>query len=57
MSDAATRCAQITHISADGAGWIARAVAEHCPDAIVCADPFHIVSWATDALDELRRQA
>lgn len=21
-----------------------------------CADPFHIVSWATDALDEVRRQ-
>ena len=22
-----------------------------------CADPFHVVAWATDALDEVRRQA
>jgi transposase len=51
------RCAQITHVSADAAEWIANAVAEHCPNAVRCADPFHVVAWATDALDELRRQA
>jgi transposase len=51
------RCAQITHISADAAPWIANAVALHCPQAVLCADPFHVVAWATDALDELRRQA
>lgn len=49
------RCAQITHISTDGATWIAKAVETHCPDAVFCADPFHVVKWATDALDELRR--
>jgi transposase len=49
------RCAQITHVSADAAPWIARAVDAHCPDAVRCADPFHVVAWATDALDELRR--
>ena len=51
------RCAAITHVSADGADWIATVVAETCPNAIRCADPFHVVSWATDALDEVRRQA
>lgn len=26
------------------------------PNAVLCADPFHVVSWATDALDAVRRQ-
>ena len=51
------RCAQITHVSADGATWISDVVAERCPDAVRCADPFHVVKWATNALDEVRRQA
>ena len=51
------RSAQITPVSADAAEWIARVVAERCPNAIRCADAFHIVAWATDALDEVRRQA
>jgi transposase len=51
------RCAQITHVSADGADWIDSVVADRCPNAVRCADPFHIVRWATDALDEVRRQA
>jgi transposase len=32
-------------------------VAERCPAAAQCADPFHVVKWATEALDEVRRQA
>ena len=51
------RCAQITHVSADQAPWIAEMVTERCPNAVQCADPFHIVQWATEALDEVRRQA
>ncbi len=50
-----TRCAAITHVTADAARWIADEVAAHCPNAIRCADPFHVVAWATDALDEVRR--
>jgi transposase len=50
------RCAQITHVSADAADWIATVVAERCQNAVRCADPFHIVKWATEALDEIRRQ-
>jgi transposase len=53
----AQRCAQITHVSADAADWIADVVAERCPGAVRCADAFHVVSWATEALDEVRRQA
>lgn len=52
----AERAALITHVSADGADWIADVVTERCPAAVRCADPFHLVAWATDALDEVRRQ-
>ena len=44
-------------ISADGARWIASCVEEYCPKAQRCIDPFHVVSWATDALDQVRREA
>ncbi len=52
----AQRSALITLVSADAADWIATVVAEHCPNATLCADPFHMVAWATAALDEVRRQ-
>jgi transposase len=51
------RCAAITLVSADCAQWIAKAVAARCPNAVLCADPFHVVAWATDALDQVRRDA
>ena len=51
------RCQLISHVSADGADWIEHVVAARCPNAVRCADPFHVVRWATDALDEVRRQA
>jgi len=51
------RCKLITHVSADGADWISTVVAERCENAVRCADPFHVVRWATNALDEVRRQA
>ena len=50
------RTAAITHISADGAGWIAAAVSDKAPHAEQCTDPFHVVAWATEALDEVRRE-
>jgi transposase len=53
----AERCQAITHVSADGADWISDVVAERCTNAVRCADPFHVVKWATDALDEVRRAA
>ena len=51
------RCAQITHVSADGADFIDTIVAGTCPNAVRVADPFHVVKWATEALDEVRRGA
>jgi transposase len=50
------RSGQITLVSADAATWIANVVARRCPAAALCLDPFHIVRWATDALDEVRRE-
>lgn len=47
----------ITHVSADGAAWIAKVVDTRCHQAVLCADPFHVVAWATQALDEVRRGA
>lgn len=53
----AERSAEISHVSADAAEWIAEVVAARCPNAVRCADPFHVVKWATEALDEERRRA
>jgi transposase len=50
------RCAKIALVSADGAEWIFLAVAEYCPEARQCLDPFHVVAWATKALDEVRNE-
>ncbi len=51
----AERAAALTHISADGAEWIHQVVAARAPTAVVCLDAFHVVAWATKALDEVRR--
>ena len=51
------RSALITHVSADMAEWIARVIARRAPNAIRCADPFHVVAWAIEALDIERRRA
>lgn len=49
------RAADLQFVTADGATWITDVVAERAPNAIVCLDTFHVVSWATKALDEVRR--
>ncbi len=50
------RCAAIALVSADAAEWIATVVRERCPQATLCLDPFHIVQWASRALDDVRRE-
>jgi transposase len=50
------RCKQIELVSADMAAWVAGPIAERCPQAELCLDPFHVVMLATDALDEIRRE-
>jgi transposase len=49
------RTVQLCLVTCDGAEWIHTVVAERAPDAIVCLDTFHVVGWATKALDECRR--
>lgn len=48
-------CAAIEQVSADGGSWISGVVKARCPQAKLCMDPFHVVQWATDALDQVRR--
>ena len=52
----AERAAALTHVSGDGADWISHVVGQHAPQAVLCADPFHVVSWATQCLDDVRRE-
>lgn len=51
------RSAALSHVSADLAPWIARVVRAKAPQAVLCADPFHIVAMGIDALDAERRRA
>ena len=44
----------IEYVVADGARWITRQVESFCPGAKRCVDPFHVVGWATEALDKTR---
>ena len=46
----------LTHVSADGAEWIHDVVRERAPQAMICLDAFHVVKWAGERLDELRRR-
>jgi len=49
------RCAGIQAISVDlHDGWMS-AIRVHCPQAAICADPFHVIKLAGAALDEVRR--
>ena len=49
------RSHQLGFVSCDGAEWIRQVVGRRAPEAVVCLDSFHVVSWATKALDEVRR--
>ena len=52
----AERAAELEIVTADGAEWIRTVVAARAPNAEICLDTFHVVSWATKALDEVRRE-
>jgi len=49
------RAAKLNFVTCDGASWIRDVVASRAKGATICLDTFHLVSWATDALDEVRR--
>ena len=46
--------ASIKVVTGDGARWITDCVKEYFPNAERCVDPFHVVEWATEALDKVR---
>ena len=48
--------ASIEVVTGDGARWITDCVNEFTPDCERCVDPFHVVEWAMEALDEVRRE-
>jgi transposase len=49
------RCQLLEAVSVDlHGGWLG-VIRAHCATAAVCADPFHVVKLAGEALDELRR--
>jgi transposase len=50
------RAEQLTHVSADGAEWIHGPFRQRAPQAVICLDPFHIVAWATGAVEQVRRR-
>lgn len=50
------RAAKLEVISADAAEWIQTVVETRAPNAALCMDAFHVVAWATDALDVVRRE-
>lgn len=51
-----SRCARLREVSADGAEWITNVVSSRCLNARMNMDAYHVVSWATEALDEVRRE-
>ena len=43
-------------VTGDGAKWITECVNAFTPGCERCVDPFHVVEWAMEALDEVRRE-
>jgi len=50
------RCKEIEAVSADLHPAWAEVIRERCPQALPCADPFHVIRQAATALETLRRQ-
>lgn len=44
-------------VSADGARWITDCVNKYLPNCERCVDAFHVVEWAMEALDAVRKQS
>lgn len=49
--------ASIKVVTGDGARWIDRCIEEYLPNCARCVDSFHVVGWANEALDSLRKEA
>ena len=44
-------------VTGDGARWITDCVNQYVPNSVRCVDNFHVVEWANEALDAVRREA
>ena len=44
-------------VTGDGAKWIDECIAQYLPECARCVDSFHVVEWAGEALDSLRKEA
>lgn len=44
-------------VTGDGARWIDDCLKKYIPNCTRCIDAFHVVQWATEALDQVRREA
>lgn len=49
------RAKNLQFVTCDGAEWIRTVVAQRATGALICLDTFHLIGWATKALDEVRR--
>lgn len=49
--------ASIRVVTGDGARWITDCVNKYTPNCERCVDPFHVVEWAMETLDDVRRLA
>ena len=49
--------ASIKVVTGDGAKWITECVNQFTPDCERCIDPFHVVQWATDVVDDIRKDS
>jgi transposase len=50
------RSARLAEVSADGAEWIHDVIRDKAPQARICLDSYHVVAWANEALDKVRRR-
>ncbi len=50
------RAQMVEIVTTDGAAWVHSVIPERAPNAEICLDTFHVIGWATQALDETRRE-
>ena len=46
----------IKNVSGDGARWIDACIKKYIPHATRCVDGFHVVTWAMEAIDSVRKE-
>lgn len=50
------RCEKIKLVSCDGARTIRDCIEKYCENAERCVDPFHVVEWSMESLDQVRAE-